>query len=79
MTQPESRSTDTNRELKEMTQRGYKYGFISNIDSDSAPPGLSEDIVRFIAAKKHEPEWMLEWRLDAYRRWLKEMDVLSRS
>jgi Fe-S cluster assembly protein SufB len=49
----------------------YKYGFVTDIESDSAPKGLSEDIVRFISAKKNEPEWMLEWRLKAYRHWLK--------
>jgi Fe-S cluster assembly protein SufB len=48
----------------------YKYGFVTDIESDRAPQGLNEDIVRFISAKKNEPEWMLEWRLDAYRRWL---------
>ena len=48
----------------------YKYGFVSDIESDKAPKGLSEDIVRFISAKKGEPEWLLQWRLDAYRRWL---------
>src|SRR5271165_1513867 len=48
----------------------YKYGFISAIESDVAPKGLNEDIVRFISAKKEEPEWLLAWRLDAYRRWL---------
>ncbi|MEH6405342.1 MAG: Fe-S cluster assembly protein SufB [Sneathiella sp.] len=48
----------------------YKYGFVSDIESDMAPLGLSEDIVRFISAKKEEPEWMLEWRLKAYRYWL---------
>jgi Fe-S cluster assembly protein SufB len=48
----------------------YKYGFVTDIDSEKAPKGLSEDIVRFISAKKDEPEWMLNWRLDAYRRWL---------
>src|SRR6202453_4096778 len=48
----------------------YKYGFISDIESDKAPKGLSEEIVRFISAKKGEPEWLLQWRLDAYRRWL---------
>src|SRR6188508_1179733 len=48
----------------------YKYGFVTDIESDKAPKGLSEDIVRFIAAKKTEPEWMLAWRLEAYRRWL---------
>ncbi len=48
----------------------YKYGFVTDIESDKAPKGLSEDTVRFISAKKSEPEWMLDWRLDAYRRWL---------
>lgn len=48
----------------------YKYGFETVIEVDKAPKGLSEDIIRFISAKKQEPEWMLEWRLDAYRRWL---------
>ena len=48
----------------------YKYGFETDIESDMAPKGLSEDTVRFISAKKNEPEWMLEWRLEAYRRFL---------
>jgi Fe-S cluster assembly protein SufB len=48
----------------------YKYGFETLIESDKAPKGLNEDIVRFISEKKNEPEWMLAWRLDAYRRWL---------
>src|SRR5712691_100818 len=48
----------------------YKYGFETLIESEKAPKGLSEDTVRFISAKKNEPEWMLNWRLDAYRRWL---------
>jgi Fe-S cluster assembly protein SufB len=48
----------------------YKYGFVTDIESDRAPKGLSEDTVRFISARKNEPEWMLEWRLAAYRRWV---------
>jgi Fe-S cluster assembly protein SufB len=48
----------------------YKYGFVTDIDLDYAPKGLSEDIIRFISAKKEEPEWLLEWRLKAYRHWL---------
>ena len=48
----------------------YKYGFVTDIEVEKAPRGLNEDIVRFISAKKGEPEWMTEWRLDAYRRWL---------
>ncbi|MEQ8766690.1 MAG: Fe-S cluster assembly protein SufB [Planctomycetota bacterium] len=58
------------REIKELTGREYQYGFVTDIESDSAPPGLSEDIIRFISAKKNEPEWLLEWRLKAYRSWL---------
>src|SRR6204780_3841262 len=48
----------------------YKYGFETLIESDKAPKGLSEDTVHFISARKNEPEWMLAWRLDAYKRWL---------
>ena len=48
----------------------YKYGFVTDIESESVPPGLSEDVIRLISAKKGEPEWMLEWRLKAYRHWL---------
>ena len=47
----------------------YKYGFVTDIESDKAPKGLTEDTVRFISAKKDEPEWMLEWRLQAFRHW----------
>ena len=47
----------------------YKYGFVTEIESERAEKGLTEDTVRFISMKKGEPEWMLEWRLDAYRRW----------
>src|SRR6516164_11778358 len=48
----------------------YKYGFETLIESEKAPKGLSEDTILFISAKKNEPEWMLNWRLDAFRRWL---------
>src|SRR6201999_3693360 len=48
----------------------YKYGFVTDIESERAPKGLNEDTVRFISAKKAEPAWLTEWRLDAYRRWL---------
>lgn len=56
--------------LQALADRKYKYGFVSDIESEFAPRGLSEDIVRFISGKKDEPSWMLEWRLGAYRRWL---------
>src|SRR6185437_6654262 len=48
----------------------YKYGFVTDIEMERAPKGLSEETVRYISAKKGEPEWMLEWRLVAFRRWL---------
>ena len=57
--------------LEQVTGSEYKYGFVTNIASDKAPKGLNEDIIRFISAKKEEPEWMLESRLKAYRYWLK--------
>ena len=56
--------------LDEVTQSEYKWGFVSNIESDNAPKGLNEDTVRFISNKKSEPEWLLEWRLKAFRHWL---------
>src|ERR1700754_173400 len=59
-----------NAEIREQTERAYKYGFVTDIESDTAPKGLNEATVRFISAKKNEPEWMLEWRLKAYRHWL---------
>ncbi len=53
----------------DIVRDGYKYGFVTDIESDTAPPGLNEEIVRFISAKKGEPEWLLDWRLNAYRHW----------
>src|SRR5438093_7249382 len=50
--------------------RDYPYGFVTEIGEDSVPAGLSEDIIRAISSKKNEPDWMLEWRLRAYRQWL---------
>jgi Fe-S cluster assembly protein SufB len=61
---------DTIERVRRIDVDQYKYGFVTDIESDKAPKGLSEDIVRFISAKKNEPEWMLEWRLKAYRNWL---------
>jgi Fe-S cluster assembly protein SufB len=57
--------------IQEFTQRKYDAGFITDIEADEAPPGLNEDIVRFISMKKDEPNWLTEWRLKAYRVWLK--------
>jgi Fe-S cluster assembly protein SufB len=57
------------REVEILANREYKYGFVTEIEADSAPPGLNEDIIRLISAKKNEPEWLLEWRLQALRHW----------
>jgi Fe-S cluster assembly protein SufB len=57
--------------VEDLTQREYKYGFVTEIDADTVAPGLNEDIIRLISAKKNEPEFMLEWRLRAYRFWSK--------
>src|SRR5829696_9882445 len=67
-----------NREAQEAADRAgnYEWGFSSAIEQEFAPKGLSEDTVRFISAKKSEPEWMLEWRLKAYRAWL-DMEEVS--
>jgi Fe-S cluster assembly protein SufB len=56
--------------LEQITSSEYKYGFVTDIEADEAPKGLSEDTVRFISAKKNEPAWMLEYRLKAYKQWL---------
>ncbi|MBE2255389.1 MAG: Fe-S cluster assembly protein SufB [Ignavibacteria bacterium] len=62
--------SDQNQILEELTGSEYKYGFVTNFEEERAPKGLNEDIVKFISAKKNEPEFMLEWRLKAYRHWL---------
>jgi Fe-S cluster assembly protein SufB len=57
--------------VEHLVNQEYKYGFVTDIEADVAPKGLSEDVIRLISAKKREPEWLLEWRLKAYRGWLK--------
>src|SRR5690348_9111677 len=66
----------TNLEAREALAKDYEWGFVSDVEQEFAPKGLSEDTVRFISAKKGEPEWMLDWRLKAYRAWL-EMEEVS--
>ncbi|GGA81675.1 Fe-S cluster assembly protein SufB [Brucella endophytica] len=61
---------ETIEQVRNIDVDQYKYGFETHIETDKAPKGLNEDIIRFISAKKSEPEWMLEWRLEAFRRWL---------
>src|SRR5205085_2877486 len=62
-----STATET---IEQLANREYKYGFITDVESETIPKGLSEDVVRLISQKKGEPEWLLEWRLKAYRLWL---------
>src|SRR5688500_17106485 len=63
-----STSTET---IEELATREYKYGFVTDVEAEEVPPGLNEDVIRLISAKKKEPEWLLDWRLKAYRIWLK--------
>lgn len=64
-------ASDQDKLLSDITEKDYEFGFTSNIESEDIGKGLNEDIVRIISAKKNEPEWMLEYRLDAYRNWVK--------
>ena len=63
-------STQTSN-LEGLVNQEYKYGFVTDIEADSVPPGLNEDVVRLISAKKEEPAWLLEWRLKALHYWWK--------
>ncbi len=67
-------ASDTAKTIESATGGDYKYGFVTDIDMELAPRGLNEDIVRFISAKKNEPDWLLDWRLKSYRRWLTMKD-----
>lgn len=60
--------------LEEVTNREYQYGFVTDIDAETVPPGLDESVVRWISNKKGEPQWLLDWRLKAYHRWLEMAD-----
>ena len=63
-------ATNSLAQVREVAEEKYKYGFVTEIETETAPKGLNEDIIRFISTKKSEPEWLLEWRLKAYRYWL---------
>lgn len=62
-------STTEVKTIEELANKEYKYGFVSDIESESIPKGLNENTIRLLSAKKHEPEWMLKWRLKAYKHW----------
>jgi len=61
-------------EMEQLVRKDYKQGFVTDIESDTLPPGLDEDVIRHISLRKKEPEWLLEWRLEAYRHWLTMKD-----
>jgi len=63
-------STTETQKIEELTNKEYKFGFVTDIEADTIPKGLNEDVIRQLSAKKQEPEWMTEWRLKAYRHWL---------
>ena len=62
--------TGTSSDVAELASQEYQYGFVTDLDTDVVPPGLSEDVIVLIASKKNEPKWLLEWRLRSYRHWL---------
>jgi Fe-S cluster assembly protein SufB len=61
----------SNEEIQDHADKEYQYGFVTDMEVDEIPPGLDESVIRLISSKKNEPEFMLEWRLKAYRHWLK--------
>jgi len=63
-------SSSQNEDIRALTEQEYRWGFVTDIEQDTVPPGLDENVIRFISHKKQEPEWLLEWRLRAFRRWL---------
>ncbi len=71
MNQTETAMSDTNQVIQDFASQEYAYGFITDIETDEVPKGLSEETIRLISSKKGEPEWLLAWRLKAYRNWLK--------
>ena len=64
----------TDRTLETLAASDYKYGFVTDIEQETVPPGLNEDVIRLISAKKEEPDWLLNWRLEAFRHWLTQTE-----
>ena len=59
----------SNENIEALVGKKYRHGFVTDIDSDTVPPGLDEDVIKLISAKKREPQFMLDWRLKAFRQW----------
>ena len=74
MTTTNSAATETNKAVKDVAAQDYKYGWVTDIEQESAPPGLTEETVRWISAKKNEPEFMLEWRMKAFHHFMKLLE-----
>ena len=70
--------TETTKVFEELAGQDYKYGFVTDVEQEIVPKGLNEDVVRLISAKKGEPDWLLEWRLEAFRGW-QQMPVPAQS
>ena len=68
--EPPAVAAGLNPEIEQQLGRRYEAGFVTDIETDTLAPGLDEDVVRFISAKKGEPEWLTQWRLQAFRHWL---------
>ena len=66
-----SNKNKSNTEIEKHIDQSYQYGFVTDIESETIPPGLDEDVIRLISSKKNEPDFLLEWRLKAFRHWQK--------
>ena len=71
LSQPSIRMSKNQQIIDSAIKQEYEYGFVTDIDQDTIAPGLSDDVIKFISSKKNEPDWLLDWRLKAYHRWLK--------
>ena len=65
------------RIISNVVEEKYKYGFVTEIEQDTLPPGLNEDVIRTISKKKNEPDWLLQWRLKAFKIWDKKTDKIK--
>ena len=74
MTTTDSAATETNRVVKDVAAQDYKYGWVTDVEQESAPPGLTEETIRWISAKKNEPEFMLEWRMKAFHHFMRLLE-----
>ena len=74
MTTTDNAAVETNKVVKDVAAQDYKYGWVTEVEQESAPPGLTEDTIRWISAKKNEPEFMLEWRMKAFHHFMRLLE-----